>query len=144
MIKRRMFLASGAAALAMPALARAESESVLRFIPQADLSVLDPVWTTTYQTRDHGFLVFDTLFGLDDQLQPAAADGRGREHRGRRQALDASRCARADVPRQHAGAGAGLRGQRAALGSARRVRPGADGGDRRDHRARRQDASCSG
>ena len=77
MIKRRTFLGSGAVALAMPALARAESESVLRFVPQADLAVLDPVWTTTYQTRDHGFLVFDTLFGLDDQFTRAAADGRG-------------------------------------------------------------------
>ena len=86
MIKRRMFLASGAAALAMPALARAESESVLRFVPQADLSVLDPVWTTTYQTRDHGFLVFDTLFGLDDQFraQPQMAEGARSDDDGKR------------------------------------------------------------
>ena len=86
MIKRRTFLASGAAALAMPALARAESESVLRFVPQADLSVLDPVWTTTYQTRDHGFLVFDTLFGLDDQFraQPQMAEGARSDDDGKR------------------------------------------------------------
>ena len=86
MIKRRMFLASGAVALAMPALARAESESVLRFVPQADLSVLDPVWTTTYQTRDHGFLVFDTLFGLDDQFraQPQMAEGARSDDDGKR------------------------------------------------------------
>ena len=77
MIKRRTLLASGAAVLAAPSLVRAESESVLRFVPQADLSVLDPVWTTTYQTRDHGFLVFDTLFGVDEQYraQPQMAEG---------------------------------------------------------------------
>ncbi len=86
MIKRRTFLGSGAVALAMPALARAESESVLRFVPQADLSVLDPVWTTTYQTRDHGFLVFDTLFGLDDQFraQPQMAEGARSDDDGKR------------------------------------------------------------
>ena len=93
MIKRRTFLGSGAVALAMPALARAESESVLRFVPQADLSVLDPIWTTTYQTRDHGFLVFDTLFGLDDQFraQPQMVEGARRLRRW--QAMDADAAA---------------------------------------------------
>ena len=60
---RREVLAAGMAVLAMPAIG-AETR-VLRFVPQADLAVLDPVWTTAYQTRDHGFLVFDTLFGQD-------------------------------------------------------------------------------
>ena len=47
--------------------------------------MLDPVWTTTYQTRDHGFLVFDTLFGLDDkfQTQPQMAAGARSEDDGR-------------------------------------------------------------
>jgi len=67
---RRTFLLSTAAALAAPAIARGEGASTLKFVPQADLAVLDPIWTTTYQTRDHGFLVFDTLFGLDGQYKP--------------------------------------------------------------------------
>ncbi len=62
---RRSFLQTGIAALAMPNLARADDARVLRFVPQADLAVLDPIWTTAYQTRDHAFLVFDTLFGQD-------------------------------------------------------------------------------
>ena len=74
---RRTFLASTAAALAAPAIARGATASVLKFVPQADLAVLDPIWTTTYQTRDHGFLVFDTLFGLDNnyRTQPQMAAG---------------------------------------------------------------------
>ena len=56
-MRRRQFLATSAAALAAPAIARGEASQVLKFVPQADLAVLDPVWTTTYQTRDHGFLV---------------------------------------------------------------------------------------
>ena len=62
---RRNFLRVGLATLAMPSLARAAEARVLRFVPQADLAVLDPIWTTAYQTRDHAFLVFDTLFGQD-------------------------------------------------------------------------------
>ncbi len=71
-MKRRTFLgaaaASAVAPLAAPRISTAESERVIRFIPQTDVSVLDPIWTTTYPTRDHGYLVFDTLYG---QLGPA-------------------------------------------------------------------------
>jgi peptide/nickel transport system substrate-binding protein len=69
-MRRRSFLAAGAATLALPAIGRAAGNSVLTVVPQADLSVLDPIWTTTYQTRDHGYLIYDTLFGLDSQYQP--------------------------------------------------------------------------
>jgi peptide/nickel transport system substrate-binding protein len=69
-VRRRRLLATGAAALALPAIARGEKTQVLSFVPQADLGVLDPVWTTTYQTRDHGFMVFDTLYGLDGAYMP--------------------------------------------------------------------------
>ncbi len=84
-MRRRTFLASTAAALAAPAVARGETAQVLRFVPQADLAVLDPIWTTTYQTRDHGFLVFDTLFGLDSQYrpQPQMAEGAVSEDDGK-------------------------------------------------------------
>ena len=67
-MKRRHFLAAGVAAstsLAGPATVRAESKTTLKFIPQSDLSVLDPHWTTAYVTRNHGYLVFDTLYGQD-------------------------------------------------------------------------------
>ncbi len=46
------------------------AETVLRFIPQADLRVLDPIWTSAYITRNHGYMVFDTLFGVDAAFQP--------------------------------------------------------------------------
>ena len=35
-----------------------------------DLRVLDPMWTTAYVTRNHGYMVFDTLFALDAQFVP--------------------------------------------------------------------------
>jgi peptide/nickel transport system substrate-binding protein len=81
----RTFPASTAAALAAPAIARGEASQVLKFVPQADLAVLDPIWTTTYQTRDHGLLVFDTLFGLDSRYkpQPQMAEGAVSEDGGK-------------------------------------------------------------
>ncbi len=78
---RRHFIAgsgaAAAAAFAAPRVARAASTKVLRFIPQADLAVLDPTWTTAYVTRNHGMMVFDTLFGLDGTYQPQPQMVRG-------------------------------------------------------------------
>jgi peptide/nickel transport system substrate-binding protein len=48
----------------------ARAESVLRLIPQADLKNLDPIWTTAAITQNHGFMIYDTLFGLDGKMQP--------------------------------------------------------------------------
>lgn len=70
-ITRRTLMAGTAAALAAPALAQSNKDRVIRFIPQADLTVLDPMWTTAYVTRNHGFMVFDTLFGLDSAFKPS-------------------------------------------------------------------------
>ena len=44
--------------------------TTLRFIPQADLRSIDPIWTTAYVTRNFGYLVFDTLFSLDKDFKP--------------------------------------------------------------------------
>jgi len=54
---RRSLVSGAAAALAMPAIGQAEADRVLRFIPQADLAVVDPVWTSVAVTRNHGYMV---------------------------------------------------------------------------------------
>ena len=74
-MQRREFLAGlagGAAssALGAPALAQSERSRVLRFVPYTDLSIFDPIWTTADIVRDHGYMVYDTLYGLDDSIQP--------------------------------------------------------------------------
>jgi peptide/nickel transport system substrate-binding protein len=58
---------------------------VLRFIPQADVTVLDPVWTSVYVTRNHAYLVFDTLYGQDSSfgIQPQMVEGHTVEQDGR-------------------------------------------------------------
>src|SRR5262249_13320352 len=46
-----------------------KDRQILRFVPQAELKILDPIWTTTYLVRNHGYLVYDTLFGTDENLE---------------------------------------------------------------------------
>src|SRR5438094_3766152 len=48
----------------------ADDKKILRFIAQSDLRVLDPIWTTAYITRNHGYMVFDTLFAIDAEFAP--------------------------------------------------------------------------
>jgi peptide/nickel transport system substrate-binding protein len=69
-MKRREFIASGVATLALPGLARAQGSTVLRVVPQADLAVLDPGITTATVTRNHAFMVFDTLYALNANGEP--------------------------------------------------------------------------
>ncbi|HLZ05638.1 MAG TPA: ABC transporter substrate-binding protein [Bradyrhizobium sp.] len=42
----------------------------------SDLRILDPLFTTAYITRDHGYMVFDTLLAIDSnfKVQPQMAD----------------------------------------------------------------------
>ena len=89
MQRRSLMQAAGAglaASLAGPALVRAQSASTLRFIPQQDLITLDPVTTTAYIRRNHGYMVFDTLYGMDADFQatPQMVDGHRIEDDGRR------------------------------------------------------------
>jgi peptide/nickel transport system substrate-binding protein len=53
--------------LAMSGSAAFAQEKVLRVAPQADLRILDPIWTTAIVTRNHAFMIYDTLFGMDAQ-----------------------------------------------------------------------------
>ena len=75
-MKRRQLL-TASFGLAMPAIARAQAARTLKFIPQSDVTVVDPIWTTAYNTRNHGFIVFDTLFGMDSayNFQPQMLEG---------------------------------------------------------------------
>jgi peptide/nickel transport system substrate-binding protein len=52
-----------------PNIARGAS-SVLRIVPQSNLTSIDPIWTTANITRNHGFMIYDTLYGLDADLIP--------------------------------------------------------------------------
>ncbi len=69
----RRSMMAGAVALGMmrPFVSRGAAARTLRFIPQADLTILDPLGTTAYVTRNHGHLCWDTLYGLDAAFTPS-------------------------------------------------------------------------
>lgn len=84
-MRRRHLLAASAAALAAPRLAAAQGARTLKFVAQASLAVLDPIWSTGFVTRNHGLLVWDTLYGWDENLvpQPQMVDGHTIEDDGK-------------------------------------------------------------
>ena len=56
--------------LGQNALAQAQSsDRVLRVVPHSNLAILDPIWTTAYMSRNHGYMIYDTLFGTDEKSQ---------------------------------------------------------------------------
>jgi peptide/nickel transport system substrate-binding protein len=119
-MRRRSFLAASAAALALPAVTRAASGQVLKFVPQADLAVLDPVLTTADVTRSHAYLVFDTLYGVTGpengfKALPQMAAGHRMEDDGKTWRITL-RDGLAFYDRQK-GAVARLRSERSALGA---------------------------
>jgi peptide/nickel transport system substrate-binding protein len=60
-------LAAAFAALLLAGTANAQT--TLRVALHSDLKIIDPIWTTALITVDHAYLVYDTLFALDDKLQ---------------------------------------------------------------------------
>jgi peptide/nickel transport system substrate-binding protein len=83
MYRRNLF--AGAAGLAAssvlpaPLLAQGSRATTLRFVPQANLTALDPIWTSAIVTQMHGYHVFDTLYGMDGQLRPRPQMAEGHE-----------------------------------------------------------------
>jgi peptide/nickel transport system substrate-binding protein len=73
-LSRRQVLGGAAATVAAatfgaPAVHAQKGRRILRFVAHADLKVVDPIWTTAIISQNHGYLVYDTLFGTDEQLQ---------------------------------------------------------------------------
>ncbi|HET6605885.1 MAG TPA: ABC transporter substrate-binding protein, partial [Rhodopila sp.] len=71
-MKRRTLLGAAATAAALPrfAIGQPANSRVLRFVPQANLTLTDPIVTTAAVSSNHGYMVFDTLFGLNGKLEP--------------------------------------------------------------------------
>src|SRR4029453_7118484 len=46
----------------------AKAESHLKVSLHSDLKIIDPIWTTALISTHHGFMIYDTLFALDEKL----------------------------------------------------------------------------
>lgn len=71
LFSRRSLLRAAAVspALSFPGIVRAQSQTTLRFIPVIDLAFLDPIYSTAQVSRNHGFMVYDTLYGMNSALE---------------------------------------------------------------------------
>jgi peptide/nickel transport system substrate-binding protein len=58
-----------AAAALVAAIASAQAQSTLRVRPFGDLKGIDPITNSDYMARNHGYMVYDTLFAMDEKLQ---------------------------------------------------------------------------
>jgi hypothetical protein len=70
-VSRRSLLRAATAVpvLSLPKILRAQSQTTLRFIPVIDLTFLDPIYATAQVSRNHGFMVYDTLYGMNSALE---------------------------------------------------------------------------
>ena len=67
MLRRSLF---AAIALFAAAPAYAQPSKTLKAVMHSDLKIIDPVWTTAYIVRNHGYMIYDTLFAFDAKLEP--------------------------------------------------------------------------
>ena len=51
---------------AMPAGVQAQT---LKVVMHSDVKILDPIWTTAYIQRNFGYMVWDTLFAMDEKFE---------------------------------------------------------------------------
>ena len=75
-LRRRVVAAAAACLMALPIAAAPAGAQTLKLVAHSDLKVLDPIWTTAFITRNHGYMVYDVLFAKDEQLriQPQMVD----------------------------------------------------------------------
>src|SRR6266851_6634154 len=68
------WLLAVAALVAWPGAVHAET--VLRIVMNSDLKILDPIWNTAFVIRDHGYMIYDTLFATDadGEIRPQMVD----------------------------------------------------------------------
>ena len=62
-LSRRLLLTALLALLACVGVA--EAQSTLRVVMHSDLKIIDPVWSGAYIVRNHGYMIYDTLFAMD-------------------------------------------------------------------------------
>ena len=62
---RRTAMAIVTVAAALGLAASAHAQKTLRAVMHSDLKILDPIWTTAYIVRNHGYMIYDTLFATD-------------------------------------------------------------------------------
>jgi peptide/nickel transport system substrate-binding protein len=69
-------MCAAAALIVAPTSGTVSAETVLRVVMHSDLKIIDPIWTTAYIVRNHGYMIYDTLFAMDanGEIRPQMVD----------------------------------------------------------------------
>jgi peptide/nickel transport system substrate-binding protein len=68
MIELRRAIIAAACAIGLSLAATPSfSQTTLKAVMHSDLKILDPIWTTAYIVRNHGYMVYDTLLAQDEK-----------------------------------------------------------------------------
>src|SRR5260370_2440843 len=65
----RRFLLAFVAAFATVVAAPFVSAQTIKVVMHSDVKILDPVFSGAYITRNHAYMIYDTLFAIDEKLQ---------------------------------------------------------------------------
>src|SRR5262249_48699962 len=62
---RGSIIATAVLAVILDLAGPAHAQKTLRAVMHSDLKILDPIWTTAYIVRNHGYMIYDTLSATD-------------------------------------------------------------------------------
>ncbi len=73
---RKSFVAAAAVAALAVTTGGAFAQKTLRVVMHSDLKIIDPIWTTAYIVRNHGYMIYDTLLAQDEKgdIKPQMLD----------------------------------------------------------------------
>ncbi len=60
-------LTASAGLVSMPH--QVQAQSTFKAVMHSDLKIIDPIWTTALISLNHGYMIYDVLFALDEDLQ---------------------------------------------------------------------------
>ena len=111
-----------AIAAAFGGIAFAQTGKVIKMIPGGDLKIIDPIQNASYISRNHGYMVYDTLFSVDSKgvVKPQMIDTY--DALPRQAEIHVHAAPGSEVARRRAGDGGRLRGLDQTLGREGRVR----------------------
>ena len=70
-------LAAGLFAAGFLSAQPAAAQKTLKVVMHSDVKIVDPIWTTAYITRNHGYMIYDVLMATDAKgaIQPQMLEG---------------------------------------------------------------------
>ena len=69
-VRRLATAFTAAATVLFGSFAPSQAQTTIRAVMHSGISILDPIVTTAHITRDHGYMIFDTLLAMNSHYEP--------------------------------------------------------------------------